>query len=347
MSKEMRKGLVAAAGILAACAGVAAADTWEGVTPAFRADTRAGRGAMEPHAAEWAAWDTAWDESASVEVTLTRPDGTTERLGGASGTGAAGLGSAAWRPREGESGRYLLVHVSRDASGRETGRMTAEFVRILPLEVATVELPEAKVGEAYTAMLEAIGGTAPYAWAVAGGRLPAGIALSADGILAGTPLEAGEYAFAVRVGDAAGGEAAGALALAVISALEWTVQSPVPVPFAWLEAYPSHLAAYGGDYEAAAANAAANGMAGWECYVAGLDPTDADASLKTQIAFLNGLPSVTPDPDLNEGGTKTNRVYRVFGRQSLTDGEWAEASNPAEWDAKDYRFFRMTVKMPE
>ena len=125
-----------------------------------------------------------------------------------------------------------------------------------------------------------------------------------------------------------------------------TSESPVPVPFAWLEAHPGFLAQYGGDYEAAAKGQAANGMVGWACYVAGLDPTDADADLKTRIEVHGGAPTVTPDPDLNEGGTKTNRVYGVLGSRSPAEGGWMEAPNPAEWEAKGYRFFRMTVKMP-
>lgn len=255
MNKSMHKGLIVTAGVLLACTMAATAGTWTGETAAFRADARAGHGAREPRESEWATWDTAWDGAASVEVTLERPGGRTEWLGGGSST-SAGRGSAVWRPGEGESGTFTLTHVSRDASGREIGRLTAEFFR----ELAAVE----------------------------------------------------------------------------------TSGTPVPVPFAWLEAHPDYLAAFGGDYEAAAAGRAANGMAGWQCYMAGVEPTDPDAALRTLMEIRDGEPSLKPDPDL-----KAERVYGLQGRKSLAEGDWEESPGLDGWRGKDWRFFRITVKMPE
>ncbi len=37
---------------------------------------------------------------------------------------------------------------------------------------------------------------------------------------------------------------------------------------------------------------------------------------------VDGAPIVGWEPDLNEGGTKQERVYTVEGRESLTDGSW-------------------------
>ena len=45
------------------------------------------------------------------------------------------------------------------------------------------------------------------------------------------------------------------------------------------------------------------------------------------------------EPDLNEGGTKQERVYTVEGRESLADGNWGP-TNAAS------RFFRVKVSMP-
>ena len=45
------------------------------------------------------------------------------------------------------------------------------------------------------------------------------------------------------------------------------------------------------------------------------------------------------EPDLNEGGTKNERVYTFEGRESLTDGDWGP-TNAAS------RFFRVRVSMP-
>lgn len=64
--------------------------------------------------------------------------------------------------------------------------------------------------------LTAEGGAPPYRWSLASGALPAGIELTADGRLRGTPAgdaPLGVYAFAIRVEDAAGGSAEKALSL--------------------------------------------------------------------------------------------------------------------------------------
>ncbi len=52
----------------------------------------------------------------------------------------------------------------------------------------------------------------------------------------------------------------------------------------------------------------------------------------------NGVPVIGWNPDLNEGGTKHERVYAVEGKANLTD-TWT-ATNSAS------RFFRVKVSMP-
>jgi hypothetical protein len=57
-----------------------------------------------------------------------------------------------------------------------------------PLVITTATLTDGQVGVSYTATLAASGGTAPYTWSVAGGTLPAGLALNAStGAISGTP----------------------------------------------------------------------------------------------------------------------------------------------------------------
>ena len=93
-------------------------------------------------------------------------------------------------------------------------------------------------------------------------------------------------------------------------------------------------------YESAALELAANGAnAVWECYVAGLDPTDAGAKFEAEIDMEGGSPVVTWTPDLNEGGTKSERIYTVEGKENLSDG-WGP-TNAAS------RFFRVKVSLPE
>ncbi len=78
-------------------------------------------------------------------------------------------------------------------------------VRICPvLSALPVVLPEATFGSAYSAVLTGAGGAAPYAFAVVGGALPAGISLAAGGTLSGTPGNTGSFGFTVAVTDANG-----------------------------------------------------------------------------------------------------------------------------------------------
>jgi len=62
-------------------------------------------------------------------------------------------------------------------------------------------LPDGKVGEAYSLTFSASGGKLPYTWDVASGSVPAGLSLSSDGTLTGTPTEQGDFTFIVRATD--------------------------------------------------------------------------------------------------------------------------------------------------
>jgi hypothetical protein len=51
-------------------------------------------------------------------------------------------------------------------------------------------------------MLAATGGTTPYTWSLSSGTLPAGLTLSAAGVISGTPTTPGTYTITVKVTDA-------------------------------------------------------------------------------------------------------------------------------------------------
>ncbi len=119
-----------------------------------------------------------------------------------------------------------------------------------------------------------------------------------------------------------------------------TETTPVSVPYEWLNGFPELLEAAEHDYEAVANGLAANGENKvWECYVAGLNPTNAVERLLAQIAVTNGTPDVWWTPDLNEGGTKSERVYTVEGKTNLVDQSWGPTNEST-------RFFRVKVEMP-
>lgn len=121
------------------------------------------------------------------------------------------------------------------------------------------------------------------------------------------------------------------------SDLTETQTTAVPVPYAWLLANcPDAVDEYD-VYEAVAKQPAANGrLTVADCYVAGLDPNDPAAEFKAVIEMVDGVPVVTPSPDL-----KDERVYKVLGKTSLEDaGEWQYPTNAL------HRFFKISVEMP-
>ena len=68
--------------------------------------------------------------------------------------------------------------------------------------ISTVSLPAGAVNTAYSQTLAATGGTTPYNWSVSPGTLPAGLSLSAAGVLSGTPTTVESSSFTVRVAGA-------------------------------------------------------------------------------------------------------------------------------------------------
>lgn len=70
-----------------------------------------------------------------------------------------------------------------------------------PLVIRTTSLPKTYLKQAYEAHLQAEGGINPLKWELTDGRLPAGIALQADGRLSGAATETGTFHFTATVTD--------------------------------------------------------------------------------------------------------------------------------------------------
>lgn len=119
-----------------------------------------------------------------------------------------------------------------------------------------------------------------------------------------------------------------------------TKTTPVPVPHGWLEENAVDiLETTANDYEATAWGRAANGRPVWACYLAGVSPTNKTAAFKVKsFEFVDGRPIVKWDSDLNEDGTKEERLYEVEGAETL-GGAWGP-TNAAS------RFFRVKVALP-
>jgi uncharacterized repeat protein (TIGR02543 family) len=69
------------------------------------------------------------------------------------------------------------------------------------LWISTGGLPAGEYNSPYDFTIEARNGTLSYSWTVASGRLPAGLTIDSGGRITGTPTEAGEFPWTVRVTD--------------------------------------------------------------------------------------------------------------------------------------------------
>jgi hypothetical protein len=104
----------------------------------------------------------------------------------------AGVGRFPITP-SGAAGRGLGNY----AIGYADGTLTVDAPTVA---VGPNSLPGGTSGATYSATLTAAGGAGPHAFAVTGGRLPAGLTL-ANGVLSGTPTEAGSFPVTITATD--------------------------------------------------------------------------------------------------------------------------------------------------
>ena len=103
-------------------------------------------------------------------------------------------------------------------------RVHARFRRQQRLpSITTTSLPDANVGDAYSATLEATGGVTPYTWSISSGVLPSWAVLnSGSGAITGTPAATGTSDFTVKVTDHDGNTATQPLTLTVTTPASFT-----------------------------------------------------------------------------------------------------------------------------
>lgn len=192
----------------------------------------------------------------SFLITLDAPSAQTvsANVATANGTAAAGsdyaaaTGSFAFQP--GETSKVFSVTVNGDTAPESDEVFTAALSGVVnatvgngtgtgtiinddvPLTILPAILPNGSVGNFYSAILTTSGGTAPYSYAITTGTVPAGLTLSADGILAGTPVAAGNSTFTIRAQDSSGapGPNASSQTFTVTIAAPVIALTPVSLP---------------------------------------------------------------------------------------------------------------------
>jgi len=126
------------------------------------------------------------------------------RTSGALPTGMtlSSLGLLSGAPTSGP-GNYNFTIQAVDASGSCSGSQAYTLTVTCPTVVLSpTTLGNGTVGTAYSVSLSSSGGTAPYAYTITSGSLPAGLSLSGSGLLSGTPTTATTASVTIQTADA-------------------------------------------------------------------------------------------------------------------------------------------------
>ncbi|MBB5339847.1 beta strand repeat-containing protein [Tunturiibacter gelidoferens] len=103
------------------------------------------------------------------------------------------------------SGSFSITVAVKDSSSAQQTATATLSLAVAPPALAITSsstLVSGTANKAYSTTLAATGGTAPYAWSIASGSLPAGLSLSAStGIISGTPTANGSFSITVAVKD--------------------------------------------------------------------------------------------------------------------------------------------------
>jgi hypothetical protein len=110
-------------------------------------------------------------------------------------------------------------------------RMEVTFVS--PLKIVTTSLPNIQTSVAYSAQMQAMGGTGQYTWTIGSGTLPTSITMNSAGLISGTTA-VGSYSQSITfvVTDSSGATDSAVIPLAINNALTIVSTSPLPNPVA-------------------------------------------------------------------------------------------------------------------
>src|SRR5438477_33549 len=167
--------------------------------------------------------------SFSVAATGTAPLNYQWKKNGIAVSGASSSAYTTPATSTSDSGAQFTVIVSNSAGSvtSSAGVLTVS-ASIPPLQITGSQLPDGTVGSAYSATLNASGGSTPYSWSVSSGTLPTGLSLSSTGTISGTPTVAGAFPFTVAVKDAASASASANLSINVVTAAAPSVSISSP-----------------------------------------------------------------------------------------------------------------------
>ena len=150
-------------------------------------------------------------------------------------------------------GSFNVTITATDSSGGGQGAVARSYALVIAapsIVVSPTSLPNGASGVAYSQTLSASGGTAPYAYTISAGALPAGLSLTSAGTLSGVPTTSGSFGFTVTATDATTGATApyaGARAYTLVIAAPTITVDTASLPTAAVgAAYSQTLTASGG-----------------------------------------------------------------------------------------------------
>lgn len=209
--------------------------------------------------AQLASGDVAFPYSQKIEVTGGKPPYVLSAVGALPPGLSLTKGELAGVPTK--SGNWSFDVTAWDADGRS--RTKTFYAMIYPaLSIASNStLRDGTVGATYGGQaLAASGGQGPYEFNHAGGQFPPGLELK-NGMITGTPAEAGTWAFVLRVSDGNGAVSDGSFSMTIHPPVENTTSTTLKqATVAW--AYSQPLTASGGKqpYEFAVSGALPPGL---------------------------------------------------------------------------------------
>ncbi|UDM48834.1 putative Ig domain-containing protein [Cupriavidus sp. MP-37] len=218
-------------------------------------------------------------------------------------------------------GNYNFTVLATDSLGFTGSRAYSVTIGAPTIVVNPATLPQATVATAYSQALTAASGTAPYTFAVTAGALPAGMSLSAGGVLSGTPSGGGTHNFTVSATDSSTGTGpytgSRAYTLAVAAPALSLSPASLQAPVAGV-AYSQALTAGGGTAPYSFSVAAGSLPAG--------------LSLNPSTGVLSGTPSTagshTFTVRVTDSSTGTGAPYSISRVYTLTTGQGMPSAPP-------------------
>lgn len=154
------------------------------------------------------------------------------------------------------AGSSTLTVRATDANGQSVDQAYTLTVDPAQIVVDPAVLAAPQVGQAYRHAFSATRGNGSYTWSVASGSLPAGLALSADGVLSGTPTSIGTSTFVVSASDGQNYAGTRSITLTVSQAQAVAAAQTVTVLAGQTITFDATTGASGGPFDTAAIAAA-------------------------------------------------------------------------------------------